>query len=116
MGERRLVKGVVAWPCVPSNTPCSPQTPCARNPNPPPASHPAPRSTVPFVAKAIGHPVVKYASLLMSGKTLAEINFTEEPVINHVCVKEVVVPWRKFAGAPVVVARGRGAGCTCVVH
>jgi hypothetical protein len=25
------------------------------------------RSTVPFVAKAVGHPIAKYASLLMSG-------------------------------------------------
>jgi len=41
---------------------------------------------------------VKYASLLMSGKLLSEINFTEEPTFSHVCVKEVVVPWRKFAG------------------
>jgi len=56
------------------------------------------RRTVPFVAKAIGHPIVKYASLLMSGKLLSEINFTEEPTFSHVCVKEVVVPWRKFAG------------------
>jgi carbamoyl-phosphate synthase large subunit len=31
---------------------------------------------VPFVAKAVGHPIAKYASLLMSGKTLKDINFT----------------------------------------
>lgn len=28
------------------------------------------RSTVPFVAKAVGHPIAKYASLLMAGRTL----------------------------------------------
>jgi carbamoyl-phosphate synthase large subunit len=32
---------------------------------------------VPFVAKAIGHPIAKYASLVMSGKTLKELGFTE---------------------------------------
>ncbi len=40
-----------------------------------PLAHPCPlrllllpRSTVPFVAKAVGHPIAKYASLLMSGE------------------------------------------------
>lgn len=62
------------------------------------------------MAKAIGHPIVKYASLLMSGKLLSEINFTEEPTFSHVCVKEVVVPWRKFQGGWV----GARMLCECV--
>lgn len=61
-------------------------------------ANPRASRTVPFVAKAIGHPVAKYASLLMSGQTLAEIGFTEEPVLNHVAVKEAVLPFDKFAG------------------
>ena len=32
---------------------------------------------MPFVAKAVGHPIAKYASLVMGGKTLFDINFTE---------------------------------------
>lgn len=40
-------------------------------------ANPRASRTVPFVAKAIGHPLAAYASLLMSGKTLAEIGFTE---------------------------------------
>ncbi len=56
------------------------------------------RRTVPFVAKAVGHPIAKYASLLMSGKSLKEIGLTQEPVPSHVAVKEVVLPFRKFAG------------------
>ena len=36
----------------------------------------------------------------MSGKTLPEIGFTEEPMLKlkHVAVKEVVLPFEKFAG------------------
>lgn len=40
-------------------------------------ANPRASRTVPFVAKAIGHPLAAYASLLMSGKTLAELGFTE---------------------------------------
>ncbi|KAI8463160.1 MAG: hypothetical protein J3K34DRAFT_527209 [Monoraphidium minutum] len=62
-------------------------------------ANPRASRTVPFVAKAIGHPIAKYASLLMSGKTLADIGFTEEPKPKHVSVKEVVLPFNKFPGA-----------------
>jgi carbamoyl-phosphate synthase large subunit len=62
-------------------------------------ANPRASRTVPFVAKAIGHPLAKYASLLMSGRTLQEINFTTEPVLDHVAVKEAVLPFDKFQGA-----------------
>eukprot|EP01026_Neomeris_dumetosa_P044291 TRINITY_DN37278_c0_g1_i10.p2 TRINITY_DN37278_c0_g1~~TRINITY_DN37278_c0_g1_i10.p2 ORF type:complete len:305 (+),score=51.38 TRINITY_DN37278_c0_g1_i10:658-1572(+) len=62
-------------------------------------ANPRASRTVPFVAKAVGHPIAKYASLLMSGKTLQELDFTEDPDINHVAVKEVVLPFNKFPGA-----------------
>jgi len=62
-------------------------------------ANPRASRTVPFVAKAIGHPIAKYASLIMSGKTLKEIGFTSEPKPKHVSVKEVVLPFNKFAGA-----------------
>jgi hypothetical protein len=61
-------------------------------------ANPRASRTVPFVAKAVGHPIVKYASLLMAGKSLAEIGFTEEPKLNHVAVKEAVLPFDKFPG------------------
>ena len=32
--------------------------------------------TIPFVSKAIGHPLAKYVSLLMSGNSLQDIGFT----------------------------------------
>ena len=66
-------------------------------------ANPRASRTVPFVAKAIGHPLAAYASLLMSGKTLADLGFTEEPVLNHVAVKEAVLPFEKFAGARTLV-------------
>jgi hypothetical protein len=61
-------------------------------------ANPRASRTVPFVAKAIGHPIAKYASLVMSGVTLKELNFTEEPRPENVSVKEVVLPFNKFAG------------------
>lgn len=54
---------------------------------------------MPFVAKAVGHPLAAYASLLMSGMTLKEVGFESEPVLRHVAVKEAVLPFEKFAGA-----------------
>ena len=62
-------------------------------------ANPRASRTVPFVAKAIGHPIAKYASLIMAGATLKELNFTEEVKPNHVAVKEAVLPFDKFPGA-----------------
>jgi carbamoyl-phosphate synthase large subunit len=54
--------------------------------------------TVPFVSKAIGRPLAKLAALVMSGKTLDELGFTEEVVPPHFSVKEAVFPFVKFPG------------------
>eukprot|EP00879_Flechtneria_rotunda_P008192 GHRR01008582.1.p1 GENE.GHRR01008582.1~~GHRR01008582.1.p1 ORF type:complete len:946 (+),score=318.01 GHRR01008582.1:215-3052(+) len=62
-------------------------------------ANPRASRTVPFVAKAVGHPIAKYASLLMAGKTLQDVGLTEEPKPKHVAVKEVVLPFAKFPGA-----------------
>lgn len=62
-------------------------------------ANPRASRTVPFVAKAIGRPLAKYASLLMAGATLPELGFTEEVALSHVAVKEAVLPFDKFAGA-----------------
>eukprot|EP00891_Asterochloris_glomerata_P005508 jgi/Astpho2/5508/fgenesh1_pm.00079_%23_1_t len=62
-------------------------------------ANPRASRTVPFVAKAVGHPLAKYASLLMAGQTLPELGFTEEPTFDHVAVKEAVLPFEKFPGA-----------------
>ena len=62
-------------------------------------TNPRASRTVPFVAKAVGHPLAAYASLLMSGMTLKEVGFESEPVLRHVAVKDAVLPFEKFAGA-----------------
>jgi carbamoyl-phosphate synthase large subunit len=55
--------------------------------------------TVPFVSKAIGRPLAKLAALVMVGKTLPELGFTEEVWPRHFSVKEAVFPFVKFPGA-----------------
>jgi len=55
--------------------------------------------TVPFVSKATGVPLAKLAALLMVGKTLEEVGFTEEPVPKMFSVKKVVLPFRKLSGS-----------------
>ena len=55
--------------------------------------------TVPFVSKAIGRPLAKLAALVMVGKTLEELGFTEEIWPQHFSVKEAVFPFVKFPGA-----------------
>ncbi|HEX9945736.1 MAG TPA: carbamoyl-phosphate synthase large subunit [Thermoanaerobaculia bacterium] len=54
--------------------------------------------TVPFIAKAVGVPLVKVAVALMAGKTLEEVGFTEEPAVPGVFVKAPVFPFRRFPG------------------
>lgn len=54
--------------------------------------------TVPFVSKATGVPLAKYATMIATGRTLAEIGLTEEPKIDGFFVKEAVLPFVKFPG------------------
>jgi carbamoyl-phosphate synthase large subunit len=58
--------------------------------------------TVPFVSKAIGRPLAKLAALVMSGKSLAELGFTDEIWPRHFSVKEAVFPFVKFPGVDTV--------------
>lgn len=64
-------------------------------------ANPRASRTVPFVSKAIGHPLAKYASLVMSGKSLNDLSFTREVIPKHVAVKEAVLPFEKFQGCDV---------------
>jgi carbamoyl-phosphate synthase large subunit len=54
--------------------------------------------TVPFVSKAIGRPLAKLAALVMVGRTLDELGFTESIHPRHFSVKEAVFPFLKFPG------------------
>src|SRR4029077_351095 len=58
--------------------------------------------TIPFVSKAIGVPLAKYAALVMAGKKLNEIGFTAERVPDHVSVKESVFPFGRFPGVDTI--------------
>ncbi|GAB4142928.1 MAG: carbamoyl-phosphate synthase large subunit [Cyanobacteria bacterium J069] len=65
-------------------------------------ANPRASRTVPFVSKAIGKPLAKLASLVMSGKTLAELHFTHEIIPSHISVKEAVLPFSKFPGTDII--------------
>ncbi|KAF3791385.1 Carbamoyl-phosphate synthase large chain [Nymphaea thermarum] len=65
-------------------------------------ANPRASRTVPFVSKAIGHPLAKYASLVMSGKSVYDLGFTKEVIPGHVSVKEAVLPFEKFQGCDVL--------------
>ena len=65
-------------------------------------ANPRASRTVPFVSKATGFPLAKLASLVMSGKTLTQLNFTTEPQPKHIAVKEAVFPFDKFPETDVI--------------
>ncbi len=54
--------------------------------------------TVPFVSKATGHPLARYAAQIAAGKTLEALNFLVEPRVDGFFVKEAVLPFQKFPG------------------
>ena len=58
--------------------------------------------TVPFVSKAIGIPLAKIAAKVMAGKSLKELGFTEEKKVNHISVKESVLPFSRFSGVDIL--------------
>jgi carbamoyl-phosphate synthase large subunit len=57
---------------------------------------------VPFVSKAIGLPLARYAALVMVGKTLDDLGLKEETVPRHYSVKESVFPFNKFPGVDII--------------
>ncbi|MDH6060360.1 carbamoyl-phosphate synthase large subunit [Chrysosporum bergii ANA360D] len=65
-------------------------------------ANPRASRTVPFVSKATSIPLAKLASLIMSGKTLEELNFTQEVIPSHIAVKEAVLPFNKFPGTDTI--------------
>ncbi|MDD1413267.1 carbamoyl-phosphate synthase large subunit [Dolichospermum sp. ST_con] len=65
-------------------------------------ANPRASRTVPFVSKATGVQLAKLASLVMSGKTLEEVKFTEEVIPSHIAVKEAVLPFSKFPGTDTI--------------
>jgi carbamoyl-phosphate synthase large subunit len=62
-------------------------------------ANPRASRTVPFVSKAIGLPVAKLACKLLLGEKIADLDLPQDTSNGHVCVKEVVLPFDRFAGA-----------------
>ena len=65
-------------------------------------ANPRASRTVPFVSKATGLPLAKIAVQVMSGKTLAELDITEEVIPDYISVKEAVLPFERFPGTDTI--------------
>ncbi|TGG94154.1 carbamoyl-phosphate synthase large subunit [Natronospirillum operosum] len=67
--------------------------------------------TVPFVSKAIGRSLADVAARVMAGKSLAEVNFTQEHKPQFYSVKESVLPFNKFPGVdPILTPEMKSTG------
>jgi len=53
--------------------------------------------TAPFIAKAIGVPIVRIAARVALGEKLSDFHLTE-PILPHTAVKEAVFPFARFRG------------------
>src|SRR3984957_15982976 len=66
-------------------------------------ANPRASRTVPFVSKAIGLPLAKLACRIMLGERVADVISNDDRQRangdGHVCVKEAVLPFSRFAGA-----------------
>jgi carbamoyl-phosphate synthase large subunit len=58
--------------------------------------------TVPFVSKATGISWAKVATKLLIGRTLRELGITGEVTIEHIAVKEAVLPFNRFFGVDTI--------------
>jgi carbamoyl-phosphate synthase large subunit len=65
-------------------------------------ANPRASRTVPFVSKAIGQPLAKYAARAMLGETLAKIGVVERLEPPHFSVKAPVFPFNKFHGVDIL--------------
>jgi carbamoyl-phosphate synthase large subunit len=66
-------------------------------------ANPRASRTVPFVSKAIGVPLAKMACRLMLGEKLADLDLpAEDAPLEHVSVKEAVLPFDRFEGSDAV--------------
>lgn len=67
--------------------------------------------TVPFVSKATGVPLAKVGARVMIGQSLEEQGITKEVIPPYYSVKEVVLPFNKFAGVdPILGPEMRSTG------
>ncbi len=62
-------------------------------------ANPRASRTVPFVSKAVGIPIAKVACRVLLGERISDLELPQETSNGHVCVKEVVLPFDRFAGS-----------------
>ncbi|MDX6720854.1 MAG: carbamoyl-phosphate synthase large subunit, partial [Solirubrobacteraceae bacterium] len=66
-------------------------------------ANPRASRTVPFVSKAIGVALAKMACRIMLGERIEDLGLPPEAMpTDHVCVKEAVLPFDRFAGSDAV--------------
>ncbi|NUQ35488.1 MAG: carbamoyl-phosphate synthase large subunit [Planctomycetaceae bacterium] len=65
-------------------------------------ANPRASRTVPYVAKAIGQPIARYAAKAMMGMKLKDLGFEENLYPPHCAIKKPVFPFNKFPGADVL--------------
>ena len=58
--------------------------------------------TVPFVSKATGVPLAKFAMKVMTGRTLKDLGFIRTPHFSHMAIKEAVFPFTKLGVSDVL--------------
>ncbi|HJQ58103.1 MAG TPA: carbamoyl-phosphate synthase large subunit [Vineibacter sp.] len=58
--------------------------------------------TVPFVAKATGLPIAKFAARLMAGERMSDLDLDPVMIGGHISVKEAVFPFARFPGVDVM--------------
>jgi carbamoyl-phosphate synthase large subunit len=58
--------------------------------------------TIPFVSKAIGIPLAKVASKVITGCKLSQLNIDREKESKHIAVKEAVFPFIRFQGTDTI--------------
>ena len=66
-------------------------------------ANPRASRTVPFISKATGVPLARYAARIMAGESLGDLGLPGEyrdP--EYFCMKEAVMPWGRFPGAEVI--------------
>jgi carbamoyl-phosphate synthase large subunit len=62
-------------------------------------ANPRASRTVPFVSKATGVPLARLGCRIMLGARLADLDLPPARALEHVSVKEAVLPFDRFAGA-----------------
>ncbi len=66
-------------------------------------ANPRASRTVPFVSKATGVSLAKFAARIMTGEKISELNLPDDTQrLGYYCVKEAVMPFGRFPGTDVI--------------